>query len=120
MTHGLLSGGFLAGILIGFLAGSAFSVARRAWRDHGIARTAVPKLRRTAFGVTGAAVGWMVVIGVLTIAAVGWAAGSIGNSTPTACATPSPSVSASSRTGAGTAPAKAAAGRPSASPTACR
>jgi hypothetical protein len=115
MTHGLLSGGFIVGIVVGFLAGSAFTVARRAWRDHGMARTVVPKLRQTAWGVTGAAVGWVVVVGVLMIAAVGWAASSVDSHGGCGSAT----ASSGPRTDSKVAPARAAAGPPSASPTAC-
>ncbi len=41
------------GIIAGFPAGVLFAIARRAWKDHGVASRAVPGLQRSALVRTG-------------------------------------------------------------------
>jgi hypothetical protein len=82
--------GLVIGLIVGFPAGMAYAVARRAWKDFRATRTLVAGLRRNAWGVSRAAAGWLVGIVVLAVAAVGWAA----TGDPTGAPCPEPSAAA--------------------------
>ena len=84
--------GLVIGIVVGFPAGMAYAVARRAWKDFRATRTLVAGLRRNAWGMSRAAAGWLVGVAVLAVAAVAWAAGGDPGGPP--CPHPSESTSA--------------------------
>lgn len=73
MDRSLPSGGLLLGLAIGFVAGYAAAAARRAWSDFTKTKASLPGLKKTAWGATKPAGGWIVVVVVLAVAAVAWA-----------------------------------------------
>lgn len=55
-TGGVTLAGVLVGLVAGFPAGVLYAVARRAWSDVGVTKSAVPNLQRSAWGFTGQAI----------------------------------------------------------------
>jgi hypothetical protein len=86
---------FWSGLGLGFVAGSAFAVMRRAWSDHSKVKASVPGLRKAAWGAVGGFVRLALIVGVLVIVSIAWLAGYRTNvttpaSVPTAPATSTP------------------------------
>jgi len=67
------SGGFLFGLVLGFLGGVAFQFMRRAWVDVSKTKGLVSGLRQTAWSQTRTAVIWLAVLAFLVVLAVSWA-----------------------------------------------
>jgi uncharacterized YccA/Bax inhibitor family protein len=96
MFRGVTTLGLILGMLIGFPAGMAYAVGRRAWRDVAGAKRLVGGARRTAWHASRVMVAWLVGVAVLVVAAVAWAAGG-GAGTPL-CPRPSTSAAAQGHT----------------------
>ena len=61
----ILTGSFYFGCLVGFFAGMAFAIARRAWRDYITVKKSVPGMRKKAWSDIGTALKWGVAVVVL-------------------------------------------------------
>ncbi len=61
----ILTGSFYLGCVVGFLAGMAFAIARRAWRDYITVKKSVPGMRKKAWAEIRTAFGWGVALLVL-------------------------------------------------------
>jgi hypothetical protein len=96
MLRGVTAMGLLLGLAIGFPAGMAYAVGRRAWRDLSGAKRLVGGARTAAWGATRLMVVWLVGLSVLVVAAVAWAAGG-GAGTPL-CPPPSGAAAAPGHT----------------------
>lgn len=57
--------GTCIGIVAGFLAGRAYQIAVRAWKDYRVTKAQVPVLLRAAIIATRGAAGAIVVVGVV-------------------------------------------------------
>ena len=69
LTGSLFTGSFYFGCVVGFLAGMAFAIARRAWRDYLTVKNSVPGMRKKAWSDIRVAFGWMVALVVLGLIA---------------------------------------------------
>jgi hypothetical protein len=70
----LTSVGFMIGIVVGFIFGAAYAVARRAWTDYRKVKASVPGMRKTAWSLIRVATSKGGVITLLIVGAIVWAA----------------------------------------------
>jgi hypothetical protein len=73
VDRGITTAGVTVGILIGFVAGVGFAVARRAWVDYTKTKDTLPGLKTTAWAMTRTSAGRFMIAGVLVVLAVLWA-----------------------------------------------
>jgi hypothetical protein len=121
MSEGVTTLGVLVGLAAGVPAGIAYARAKRAWTDLRVTRTAVSGMRRSAWGLTRSAVGWLLVLGVLGVGAVAWAVETaFPGPAGAACAAASATPSAATPTGGRAAADARGAAAPWATPRAAR
>jgi hypothetical protein len=74
VDRSITAAGLVLGIVIGFVGGIAFAVARRAWVDVGKAKTQLGGAKKIAWTVTRVATTRVGFVGLLVVAAIAWAA----------------------------------------------
>ncbi|MGC4805287.1 hypothetical protein [Micromonospora sp. DT233] len=74
MEQALIAALLVVGLIVGWAVGSAYTRARRGWRDYLTARSTVGGARRAAIGLIGAATTKIGVIALLLVGAVAYAA----------------------------------------------
>ncbi|NJC66793.1 hypothetical protein HC028_20105 [Planosporangium flavigriseum] len=72
MDRGMATMLALLGMIVGFFTGRAYQAAQRARADWKRTRATIPLLRRTFLNLFGSAAGWILIVGVVAAALIGW------------------------------------------------